>query len=373
MIRGSAPGTSSARSASLGSRTAAARSRVPVRAGPARPASGRSSRRPAGWPAPPDRRPAAPASGPAPPRRARRARAAPAAAAARRRRPARRRASGPDSPSPRTRRAGERGRDLGQRDVQRRRQVPTSLCAQPGPRRLRPVARLRLGDHRARRCRARRASARWCRRRRRGRRRARVRQRAVGEAAAAAVAVGEQPGQRRDRDLGRRAGADVQPDRPVHAGDLLRRHAERGQRGDVRPLVPGLPITPTQRAGRASASRSSRAEFLAVVVGDDDVGGPAGQLAVQIGEPPTTPSAVPRGARPASGSTSTVRKPRSPAVAQQARRPPARRRPPRARGRARSAAAVPCASRRRSDRLGSSGRRQEAGDDGGELGAAKTS
>jgi hypothetical protein len=55
------------------------------------------------------------------------------------------------------------------------------------------------------------------------------------EAAGAAVAVGEEPGQGGDRDLGGRPGADVEPDRPVHAGDLGRRDAEFGQHRDVRP------------------------------------------------------------------------------------------------------------------------------------------
>src|ERR1700724_1535559 len=40
------------------------------------------------------------------------------------------------------------------------------------------------------------------------------------ESAGAAVAVGEQSGQGGDGDLGRDPGADVEPDRPVHAGDL---------------------------------------------------------------------------------------------------------------------------------------------------------
>src|SRR5260370_17466067 len=52
-----------------------------------------------------------------------------------------------------------------------------------------------------------------------------------------AVAVSEEAGQRGDGDLGRDAGADVEPDRPVHAGDLLRRDAEFGEHGHVRPDV----------------------------------------------------------------------------------------------------------------------------------------
>jgi EmrB/QacA subfamily drug resistance transporter len=40
------------------------------------------------------------------------------------------------------------------------------------------------------------------------------------ESTGAPVAVGQQPGQGRDRDLGRRPRADIEPDRPVHPGDL---------------------------------------------------------------------------------------------------------------------------------------------------------
>src|SRR5580698_6314471 len=55
-----------------------------------------------------------------------------------------------------------------------------------------------------------------------------------GEATGAGVAIGEQARQRRDRDLRRGPGADVEADGTVHPGDLARSDAEGLERLDVR-------------------------------------------------------------------------------------------------------------------------------------------
>ena len=59
---------------------------------------------------------------------------------------------------------------------------------------------------------------------------------------------------------------------PVDPRDLLRRDAERGQGGDVRPLVPRVAhdADPAHRPGQRIAQHL--AELGPVVVGDDDVG-----------------------------------------------------------------------------------------------------
>jgi uncharacterized protein (TIGR03083 family) len=93
------------------------------------------------------------------------------------------------------------------------------------------------------------------------------------KAAGAGVAVGQQACQGGDGDLGRGAGADVEADGPVHAGDLLRWHPEGGQGLDVRPGMMGIAhdADPAGLAGEGVAQR--HAELIPVVVGHHDVGG----------------------------------------------------------------------------------------------------
>src|SRR5688500_3958890 len=92
------------------------------------------------------------------------------------------------------------------------------------------------------------------------------------ETARAAVAVGDQPGQRRDRDLARRARPEVEADRPVDAGDVVGAHAELRERGRVRRRVTRA-ADHTDPAGPAGERLLEHLpEFGAVMVGDHDVG-----------------------------------------------------------------------------------------------------
>src|SRR5216683_6344539 len=86
------------------------------------------------------------------------------------------------------------------------------------------------------------------------------------ESAGAAVAVGEQAGQRGDGDLGRDPGADVEPDRPVHASDLVRRDAESGEHGHVRPDVPRVAHDPDPPGDRKSTRLNSSHDQISYAV-----------------------------------------------------------------------------------------------------------
>jgi hypothetical protein len=70
------------------------------------------------------------------------------------------------------------------------------------------------------------------------------------------------------------AGTDIESDRPVHAADLVRRHAQFGQGRDVRSRVPGVAqdAHPARVAGQCVAEH--RAQLGPVVIGDDHVSRP---------------------------------------------------------------------------------------------------
>ena len=85
--------------------------------------------------------------------------------------------------------------------------------------------------------------------------------------------VGDQAGQRRDGDLGRRMRADVEPDRPVHPGYLVGRNAEPGECRDMRRGVIRLAHHSHPAGLRGQRIADHDAEFRPVVIGNHHVSG----------------------------------------------------------------------------------------------------
>jgi hypothetical protein len=95
----------------------------------------------------------------------------------------------------------------------------------------------------------------------------------------------------------------------VHAGDVGRADAERGQRGYVRGGMPGAAHDPDPVGLAGQDVAQHRTQFRPVVVGDDHVGARVGQLGEA--DATLTPAGEPADARSPSGSSSTGRYPTS--------------------------------------------------------------